>query len=102
MASRGCFITEFPTGQFQMLTTLRLVIGAALLWFAASAGAQEFDGLDAMSLAKGKKVETDCSITWKNPKDGKVYCFANARNQFMFTQNTKTFVPRAQQTFESN
>ena len=85
-----------------MPKSLTLFVGGVAICFAANAAAEEFDGLDAMSLAQGKKVETDCSITWKNPKDNKVYCFANARNQFMFLQNTKSFVPRAQQTFESN
>ena len=63
--------------------------------------AEEFNGYDAMPLSQGKRVETDCSINWKDPKNGKTYCFANARNQFMFKQNTKTFVPRAQETFEA-
>lgn len=85
-----------------MPKTLKLVIGVALLSLAANAAAEEYGGLDAMSLAQGKRVDTDCSITWKNPKDDKTYCFANARNQFMFMQNAKTFVPRAQQTFESD
>ncbi len=78
----------------------------ALIVFAlavpAIVNAEEFDGYDAMSLSQGKRVETDCAINWKNPKDGKTYCFANARNQFMFKQNTRTFVPRAQKTFEEN
>lgn len=82
---------------------LKFVIAAAAsITIIPVAGAGEFDGYDAMSLAQGKRVETDCSINWKNPKDGKTYCFANARNQFMFKQNTKTFVPRAQKTFQSD
>ncbi len=85
-----------------MRKTLTLSLCVAALWLAMSVAAEEFDGLDAMSLAQGQRVETDCSITWKNPKDGKIYCFANARNQFMFMQNTKTFVPRARQTFDGN
>ena len=82
--------------------TMKIMIGALLLGVATLVGAEEFDRHDAMSLAQGERVETDCSINWKNPKDEKVYCFANARNQFMFKQNAKTFAPRAQQTFENN
>jgi len=84
------------------MRTTKVVIGALVLGFASLASAEEFAGHDAMSLSQGKRVETDCSINWKNPKDDKVYCFANARNQFMFKQNAKTFVPRAQLNFESN
>jgi hypothetical protein len=84
------------------MRTKKIMIGALVLGVASLAGAEEFAGHDAMSLSQGKRVETDCSINWENPKDGKVYCFANARNQFMFKQNAKTFVPRAQLTFESN
>ena len=85
-----------------MTNTLKILFGTVLLWLTVNASAGEFDGLDAMSLAQGKRIETDCSIVWKNPKDGRIYCFANARNQFMFMQNAKTFVPRAQQTFNGN
>jgi hypothetical protein len=84
------------------MRTINIMIGALLLGVTALASAEEFDMYDAMSLAQGKRVETDCSINWKNPEDDKVYCFANARNQFMFKQNAKAFVPRAQQTFENN
>lgn len=83
-----------------MQKVLLVAIVSTTALCSAVAQAEEFAGHDAMSLAQGKTVETDCSITWKNPKDGKTYCFANARNQFMFMQNAKTFVPRAQATFE--
>ena len=76
------------------------VVSAFTLLAPVAAHAEEFNGYDAMSLSQGKRVATDCSINWKNPKDGKKYCFANARNQFMFKQNTRTFVPRAQKVFE--
>ena len=84
------------------MRTINFLVGALVLSAPSLGNAEEFDGYDAMSLAQGKRVETDCSINWKNPKDDKVYCFANARNQFMFKQNAKTFVPRAQLNFESN
>ena len=83
-----------------MTNVWKLALIGAISGMTAVVNAEEFDGYDAMSLAQGKRVETDCSINWKNPKDGKTYCFANARNQFMFKQNTKTFVPRAQMTFD--
>ncbi|KPK29101.1 MAG: hypothetical protein AMJ66_10375 [Betaproteobacteria bacterium SG8_40] len=82
------------------LPGLALIVAA--LTVSAIVNAEEFDGYDAMSLSQSKRVETDCSITWKNPKDGKTYCFANARNQFMFKQNVRTFVPRAQKAFDEN
>jgi hypothetical protein len=84
------------------MRTTKILIAALVLGTTSLANAEEFDMQDAMSLAQGKRVETDCSINWKNPKDDKVYCFANARNQFMFKQNAKTFVPRAQKTFEAD
>ena len=37
-----------------MLKTLKIMIGVALLSLAAGAAAEEYDGLDAMSLAQGK------------------------------------------------
>ena len=84
-----------------MTHTWKLALAAAAIMITSLTNAEEFDGYDAMSLAQGKRVETDCSINWKDPRDGKTYCFASARNQFMFKQNTKTFVPRAQKAFES-
>ena len=60
------------------MRTTNIMVGALLLGFATLASAEEFDGHDAMSLAQGKRVETDCSINRKNPKDDKVYCFVNA------------------------
>ena len=85
-----------------MTTFRKFALIVSALAISATVNAEEFNGYDAMSLSQGKRVETDCSINWKNPKDGKTYCFANARNQFMFKQNTRTFVPRAQKTFEEN
>lgn len=85
-----------------MTTFRKFALIVSALAISAIVNAEEFDGYDAMSLSQGKRVETDCSINWRNPKDGKTYCFANARNQFMFKQNTRTFVPRAQKTFEEN
>ena len=38
-----------------MLKSLKVVIGVALLSLAANAAAEEYEGLDAMSLAQGKK-----------------------------------------------
>ena len=90
------------TGMPQTTNVWKFALLAPALAVPAIVCAEEFDGFDAMSLSQGKRVETDCSISWKNPKDGKTYCFANARNQFMFKQNTKTFVPRAQKTFDEN
>lgn len=85
-----------------MIKLFRFALVAPALAVSVIAAAEEFNGYDAMSLSQGKRVETDCSITWKNPKDGNTYCFANARNQFMFKQNAKTFVPRAQKAFGEN
>ena len=85
-----------------MTRFLNFAIAAVAIANISPVSAEEFDGYDAMSLAQGKRVATDCSINWKDPKNGKIYCFANARNQFMFKQNTRTFVPRAQATFENN
>ena len=89
-------------GMSAMPNACKTAIAAGMLCAAVTALAGEFDNYDAMALAQGKRVETDCSITWRNPKDGMTYCFANARNQFMFMQNAKTFVPRAQRTFDAN
>ena len=89
-------------GMTKTMRTMKNMVGVLVLGITTLAGSEEYDMQDAMSLAQGTRVETDCSINWKNPKDDKVYCFANARNQFMFKQNAKTFVPRAQQTFEND
>jgi YHS domain-containing protein len=45
----------------------------------------EFDDSCAMGLASGQTVQTDCSVHWINPDDGKVYCFSseNSKNSFL-------------------
>lgn len=77
--------------------------GAAVLLLCliapAAAADPEFGGSCAMGLAEGKRIKTDCKITWTNDKDGKVYCFGNEDSKVVFLKDPQTNIQKAQETY---
>jgi len=59
------------------------------IWKAAVPAARmhaEFDGLDPIGLASGKRIPADCSINWVSPDDGARYCFSSGTSLEMFLE----------------
>lgn len=76
-----------------------LAFAVAILSVPVLAAGPEFDGSCAMGLAEGKRIKTDCKISWTNEKDGRVYCFGNEDSKGVFLKDAETNIKKAQETF---
>jgi len=56
----------------------------------------EFDGNDPLGLAAGSLIPADCSINWKDPDFGKLYCFSSATSLVYFLDSPRKYLARAQ------
>ncbi|HUU67635.1 MAG TPA: hypothetical protein VMW57_10225 [Methyloceanibacter sp.] len=61
---------------------------------AALAATGEYENMDAMALAHGQAVKTDCSIN--SQVDGKTYCFGSQAMMTQFMQKPKRNARKAQ------
>lgn len=59
---------------------------AALAAPAQTQGQREFGNYCAQGLAEGKRIRTDCSVSWTAP-DGRVYCFRSPDSRAVFLEN---------------
>jgi hypothetical protein len=59
----------------------------------------EFDGNDPIGLAVGSRIPADCSINWKDPDFGKVYCFSSATSLVYFLDSPRKFLAKAQKNW---
>lgn len=57
--------------------------------------AGEFDSQDPVGLMAGKHIPADCSLNWKSPDTGKLYCFSSATSLVYFLQWPKTNIEKA-------
>lgn len=73
-----------------------LLLGLAT---AALAATGEYENMDAMALAQGNAVKTDCSIS--SQLDGKTYCFGSQQAMNQFMQNPKRNLAKAHSTYMS-
>lgn len=71
---------------FVALCASLLIAGTAFA--AAPATTGEFGGHDAMGLAMGKQIQTDCKINWTDPKTSKEYCFSTEAMKKDWAKNT--------------
>jgi hypothetical protein len=68
------------------------------IWKAAVPAARmhsEFDGLDPIGLAAGKRIAADCSINWVNPDDGARYCFSSGTSLEIFLDSPQAHIASA-------
>lgn len=61
----------------------------------------EFDGQCVEGLAQGKHVPTDCAITWAD-KDGKTYCFSDAKSKTLFLKDPVANLEKAREYLASS
>jgi YHS domain-containing protein len=66
---------------------------------AALAATGEYEGMDAMALAQGKAVKTDCSIN--SQLQGKTYCFGSQEMMMQFMQNPRRNIRKAEAAYKS-
>jgi len=79
-------------------------LALALLAFAALppslAEAQEFEKTCAYALAEhGTEKKTDCSVSWRNPATGKIYCFSTEQTKQLFLQDPEENIRKAEDVF---
>jgi hypothetical protein len=76
-----------------------VLFGLFAIWAPQAYAAEpEFGGACAMGLAEGKRIRTDCSITWTSP-EGKLYCFGNEDSKAAFLQDVDANLQRAKENF---
>ena len=64
------------------------------------ASGEEFKTNCAYGLAQyDVLVKTDCTVTWKNPTTGKVYCFSSGDSKQKFLKDVETNIAKAEENF---
>ena len=60
----------------------------------------EFHNYDPVGLMAGSLIHADCSINWRDPDSGKLYCFASGTSFNYFQDWPKTYSRKAKEVFE--
>lgn len=55
-----------------------------------------FDNYDPIGLIDGALMKADCSINWRDPKTGKLYCFDSGTSLVYFEQSPQSYIRQAQ------
>lgn len=93
-------LDRIRTTAWRGLVTLSLLIGGLHAAFAEpiSPDEAEFRGADAMQLAEGKRVRTDCAVNWQSG-EAKTYCFATEDSKAAFLKDADGNLAKALETF---
>jgi hypothetical protein len=60
----------------------------------------ELDNYDPIGLAAGALIKADCSINWRDPGTGKLYCFSTSTSLVYFLNWPQTNIRRAREGLE--
>lgn len=60
----------------------------------------EFDNYDPVGLMAGALIKADCSLNWRDPDNGKLYCFASGTSQVYFQDWPKTNTRKASEAYQ--
>ncbi len=60
----------------------------------------EFDSYDPVGLMAGALIRADCSINWRDPDTGKLFCFSTGTSFNYFQDFPKANTKRAREGFE--
>jgi hypothetical protein len=60
----------------------------------------EFDSYDPVGLMAGTLIRADCSINWRDPDTGKLFCFWTGTSLNYFQDFPKANTERAREAFE--
>lgn len=85
----------------RLLNIMALIAVLILVPAGASAIEPEFGGQCAMGLAEGKRIKTDCAVSWTAP-DGKLFCFGNEDSKAVFLKDPETNIRKATEQFAMN
>jgi hypothetical protein len=55
----------------------------------------ELDSYDPIGLVAGAFIKADCSFNWRDPDDGKLFCFSTPTSLVYFEAWPKTYIRRA-------
>jgi hypothetical protein len=58
------------------------------------------DALDDTSDAAGALIKADCSINWRDPDSGKLYCFSTGTSLVYFQNWPKAYIRKANEALE--
>lgn len=61
----------------------------------------EFENNDPIGLAAGVKIPADCSLNWKDPDSGKLYCFSSATSLVYFLNAPQSYISRAKSNWKA-
>jgi YHS domain-containing protein len=81
-----------------LLLSLVLALAPAATPSQAGPADAEFSGLCVMGLAEGKRIKTDCKVTWSDA-DGKTYCFATEDSKDAFLKDPTGNLQKAKERF---
>lgn len=57
----------------------------------------ELDNYDPIGLVAGALIKADCSINWRDPDTGKLYCFSSGTSLVYFQDWPKTYIRKARE-----
>lgn len=60
----------------------------------------EFNNYDPVGLMAGSLIHADCSINWRDPDTGKLYCFSSGTSFNYFQDWPKTYSRKAKEAYE--
>lgn len=60
----------------------------------------ELNNYDPIGLISGALIHADCSINWRDPDNGKLYCFSSAASLLSFQNWPKANGLKASEAFE--
>lgn len=95
---RAAFDARFFRSAALVASVALLLLALAGAHTVASAVEPEFGGQCAMGLAEGKRIKTDCSVSWTSPS-GKLFCFGNEDSKAAFLKDPETNARRAAERF---
>lgn len=59
----------------------------------------QFDDYDPVGLMAGALIKADCSINWRNPNTGKLYCFASGTSLVYFERFPEKYIRKARKEY---
>ncbi|MDX2289162.1 MAG: hypothetical protein NW217_10125 [Hyphomicrobiaceae bacterium] len=62
--------------------------------------ASEFEAYDPIGLAAGAMIKADCSINWRDPDTGRLYCFASGTSLNHFLAWPRANIRRATEAWQ--
>jgi hypothetical protein len=59
----------------------------------------EFGSNDPVGLASGAEIKADCSLSWIDPADDKLYCFSSGTSMQLFLEEPQSYIAQARKAW---